>query len=211
MRPSPTDATNTIGTTFTPGLASLGQLIRDIGNLFTWYKSNSPIRYIAQGPITQRHPLLIATGPTLVEFASFYMTVKANTQSRGVFIPTLVALAIVIFRPSEPPGQLDLSTLEEAITPNQVPLYTLPNNVIAGAMFFYQTPQGKDVFNGGFKRGAYPGPIALGAGDRIDLVCISSDNYDNWRAGSNNSKGFITGSFTYQLGSQGENVNPVNA
>lgn len=99
------------------------------------------------------------------------------------------------------PTELGLSHDRDipASADGKVPLYgDVPNALIAKFRRFWGYDD-DDKVEGGFKNSSYPGPVILGQGDMLILVIKATDNFDKPSMTYNHTKGYVTGTLTYQL------------
>lgn len=95
-----------------------------------------------------------------------------------------------------------MSTFEEAIAVENIPLYTDIKSVLHAKFRRFFGFDDSDTWAWGFKNGSYPGPVFLNVGDELQLVLMGSDNYENPKESFAGNKGYITGTISWMLSQQ---------
>lgn len=187
-----------------PALISLG---KSVAGALTcqWFPNTCALRYkIGQmGYHTQAHTLVRARSNITVEAAKWLMRFNGapydpqavDTQGK---VKSVIAAALIVKPQQGASGKLSLELFNENDQEESTLVFSEKEQPFAGTIMQLGGYDDYQMFDGGFKNGAYPGPLYLSPGDEIQLVTIGTKNFDDPRATISGECASVAGTLTYR-------------
>lgn len=170
-----------------------------------WYPDNSIVDLpIDRSPQTEPNQVLLVNAG--YEFVIQSMTWNVHTKGIAQDVTnldkherSLISWALVHVKRGEQIGRFNMDPLAEDDTSENAPLYSIERQVIAARLFYSTGYEWKESVSEGFAEGQYRGPIRMQPGDRIMLLGVGSDNFDNPTNPISTQRefGHVNGTLTY--------------
>lgn len=189
--------------------STIAKLIASIANavMCNWYPFNAVIRYEMglNGNVTDYKTLYTAKGTqeiTAMKLATYFSGTQKPVNGVGSTdkYPVLLCAAVIKHKAGEPRGTFDLRTYEEypADTKSRLAFTDRVQPIWLRIVRLYGY-QDRLAWNSGFKNSTFPGPIAIENEDALELALYATDNYNSPNNTNSQSKGFITGTLSWQF------------
>jgi hypothetical protein len=202
------------------GGRATGALLKSIATSLVcrWYQDSAVLRYkVGEAAYnTERHTILNADTNMTIEHMKWKILTQGvysdeqQYEGRNGNKPTVVAWALIKQNGNRgaPKGDLQMITYEEGAGDEEsVPLYTQGDDVIIADMFRLWGWSDEREIESGFLNSSYPGPIHMTPGDKLQLVALATDNYDDPTLTRSSVKAYITGTVSWQMAEINQFVN----